>query len=189
MSDLRQELVPLSPSMFLQDIREVGVCDLDEIDETMFKKRLEYRTQIRNALRQRFRTEYLGSLIHRKTKDKICREVNVGDIVLVELDNNTRRINWSLARVEQLIYGVDKHVRVVRLRTASGELTRPLQKMFPLELRFDKRDKQINHIITEKIPINSSVKNGVKETLPDINKVQVTRSGRKVKAPEIMTYS
>ncbi|GFT86272.1 integrase catalytic domain-containing protein [Trichonephila clavipes] len=50
-----EDLEPLTPAMFLQDIREVGVPDLDQIDENKLNKRLVYRNGIQNDLRKRFR--------------------------------------------------------------------------------------------------------------------------------------
>ncbi|GFX93937.1 integrase catalytic domain-containing protein [Trichonephila clavipes] len=37
-----EDLEPLTPSMFLQDIREVGVLELDQIDDNKLNKRLVY---------------------------------------------------------------------------------------------------------------------------------------------------
>ncbi|GFV00760.1 integrase catalytic domain-containing protein [Trichonephila clavipes] len=57
-----EDLEPLTPAMFLQDIREVGVPELDQIDENKLNKRLVYRNRIQNDLRKHFRVEYLGQL-------------------------------------------------------------------------------------------------------------------------------
>ncbi|GFX50372.1 hypothetical protein TNCV_339071 [Trichonephila clavipes] len=56
-----EDLEPLTPVMFLQDIREVGVPQLDQIDENKFNKRLVYRNRIQKDLRKRFRVEYLDA--------------------------------------------------------------------------------------------------------------------------------
>ncbi|GFW54800.1 integrase catalytic domain-containing protein [Trichonephila clavipes] len=55
-----EDLEHLTPAMFLQDIREVGVPELDQIDENILNKRLVYRNRIQNDLRKRFRVEYFG---------------------------------------------------------------------------------------------------------------------------------
>ncbi|GFY44871.1 integrase catalytic domain-containing protein [Trichonephila inaurata madagascariensis] len=49
-----EDLEPLTPAMFLQDIREVGVPELDQIDENKLNKRLVYRNRIQKDLRKRF---------------------------------------------------------------------------------------------------------------------------------------
>ena len=36
LADNKQEIAPLSPSMFLQEIEEIGVVDLDKVDQTNF---------------------------------------------------------------------------------------------------------------------------------------------------------
>ncbi|GFT52662.1 DUF5641 domain-containing protein [Trichonephila clavipes] len=80
--------------MFLQDIREIGVPELDQIDENKLNKRLEYRNRIQNDLRKRFRVEHLGQL--RETRNiKGGNTLSEGDIVLVG-DDHTKRLNWNL---------------------------------------------------------------------------------------------
>ena len=55
-SDGYEKSVPLTPSMFLQEIKEIGVVDLDCLEITDFNKRYTYRQKIKSDLRQRFRT-------------------------------------------------------------------------------------------------------------------------------------
>ena len=43
MSDNTQDLVPLSPSMFLQEIREISVPDFDRIERQKLDKKFAYR--------------------------------------------------------------------------------------------------------------------------------------------------
>ncbi|GFS72528.1 integrase catalytic domain-containing protein [Trichonephila clavipes] len=50
-------------------------------------------------------------------------------------DEETNRTLWSLARVIQLIPGKDGHVRVARVKTETGELARPVQRLYNLELQ------------------------------------------------------
>ncbi|GFR00896.1 DUF1758 domain-containing protein [Trichonephila clavata] len=64
-----ENLEPLTPAMFLQDIREVGVPELDRTDENKSNKRLVYRNRIQTDLRKRFRT-YFGQLSERDKKYK-----------------------------------------------------------------------------------------------------------------------
>jgi hypothetical protein len=47
---------------------------------------------------------------------------------------NSKRIDWPLTVVEELIPGRDGEVRLVRLRTASGVLLRQMQRVYPLEI-------------------------------------------------------
>ncbi|GBL80732.1 hypothetical protein AVEN_225369-1 [Araneus ventricosus] len=64
-SERDSELIPLSPNSFLQDFRQIGVPDLDQVDEVVFNKRIKYRQQLITDIRKRFRSEYLGLLIQR----------------------------------------------------------------------------------------------------------------------------
>ncbi|GFT92004.1 integrase catalytic domain-containing protein [Trichonephila clavipes] len=92
--------------MFLQDIREVGVPELDQTDENKLNKRLLYQNRIQNDLRKRFRVEYLGQL--RETRNiKGENTLSEGDIVLVG-DDHTKRLNWNLGKILKLYPGKDK---------------------------------------------------------------------------------
>ncbi|GBO02493.1 hypothetical protein AVEN_70402-1 [Araneus ventricosus] len=55
-----------------------------------------------------------------------------GDIVLIE--STAKRINWPLGKVVQLIEGKDGVVRLVKIRTKQGDLLRPIQRLYPLEV-------------------------------------------------------
>ena len=119
--------------MFLQDIQEVGVPDLDYIEGNQFNKRHRYRQKLREDLRRRFRSEYLGQLSRTKNSKGNTRTVREGEIVFVGHDNR-KRLDWPLVQVIQVIQGRDGAVRVARLKTASGELVRPVQRLYPLEI-------------------------------------------------------
>ncbi|XP_054717258.1 uncharacterized protein LOC129226652 [Uloborus diversus] len=62
------DLVPLTPSMFLQDISQVGVPDLDHLDAVNLNKRHQFLQHLRQQFRKRFRDEYLSLLIQRSPK-------------------------------------------------------------------------------------------------------------------------
>ncbi|GFQ94094.1 hypothetical protein TNCT_327671 [Trichonephila clavata] len=57
----------------------------------------------------------------------------VRDVVVLE-NNLKNRTLWSLARIIELIPGKEEHVRVSRVRTETGELVRPGQILYNLEL-------------------------------------------------------
>ncbi|GIY28124.1 DUF5641 domain-containing protein [Caerostris darwini] len=61
------------------------------------------------------------------------RNLSPGDIVLVGSDN-TKRLNWPLGRIIELFKGKDNVERVARLRVAKGEIIRPIQRIYPLQL-------------------------------------------------------
>lgn len=132
LSEDSEDLVALSPSLFLQEITEVGVPDLDLIDEKKLNKRYTYKQKIRQDLRLRFRSEYLGQL---KDFSKTRREcfIKEGEIVLIG-DSNTKKIKWPLAKVVKTFPGKDGRIRVVELKTKNGTFIRPIQRLYPLEI-------------------------------------------------------
>ena len=60
--------------------------------------------------------------------------ISVGDVKLVEEDK-VPRFCWRVALVERLIYGKDSPVRgaVVRVLKARREISRPVNKLYPIE--------------------------------------------------------
>ncbi|GFS64271.1 uncharacterized protein TNCV_3945922 [Trichonephila clavipes] len=82
-------------------------------------------------------------------------------------DEETNRTLWSLARVIQLIPGKDGHVRVARVKTETGELARPVQRLYNLELQ--EPDINLSKDLTDS--------------------VIRTRRGRRVISPKRLTYA
>ncbi|GFV67533.1 integrase catalytic domain-containing protein [Trichonephila clavipes] len=158
------DLSPLTPAMFLQEIETADVTDIDCLDHQEINKRIRHVQTIREQLRKRFRIEYLGQL--RTQHHRKLRPLTVGEVVVVENSLKNRTL-WSLARVIQLIPGKDGHVRVVRVKTETGELVRPVQRLYNLELQ----EPEIN----------------LPKHLTD--SVIRTRTGRKVISPKRLTYA
>ena len=131
-------------------------------------------------------------LVNSKGKVKISRDIKVGDIVLIGSDNS-KRVDWPLARVKELIPGKDGNVRVVRLVTTNGEFIRPIQRIFPLELNQDDSGHQMNKISTtncKNFPKPNSIiceENRCGKT--NDTKVVITRSGRIPRKPNRLEYS
>ncbi|CAG7732120.1 unnamed protein product [Allacma fusca] len=86
----QKDLAPLTASMLLQELREVGIPDMDNIDAHALNKRVIYRQKIREDFRRRFRIEYLGMLKPDKSRKLVGEDVKHGDIVLVGSDNTKR---------------------------------------------------------------------------------------------------
>ncbi|GFV27762.1 uncharacterized protein TNCV_4169841 [Trichonephila clavipes] len=119
--------------MFGQDIQEYKLQDIDAVDSKSLTKRMKYRQNLIKDLRERFRSEYLGTLTQRVQKRQPKIKVSIGDIVLVGADNKNR-IDWQLGRISQLVIGRDGEVRLIRVQTSTNELFRPIQRIFPLEI-------------------------------------------------------
>ncbi|GFW14515.1 integrase catalytic domain-containing protein [Trichonephila clavipes] len=102
LSEDPKDLVALTPAMFLQEIREIGVPDFDMIDSKKLERRFIYRVKIRKDLRNRF-------------------EMNIWNQLANGKDN-------------KIFSGKDGRIRVVEVKTPSGNFIRPIQKLYPLEV-------------------------------------------------------
>ncbi|GFS59883.1 integrase catalytic domain-containing protein [Trichonephila clavipes] len=127
-----EDLEPLTPAMFLQGIREIGVPEFDQIDENKLNKRFVYRYRIQKDLRKCFRVEYLGQL---RVTSNIKEEntLSEGDIVLVGGDH-TKRLNWNLGKIRKLYPGKDEKIRVAEVKTKFGSFLLPVRKLYFLEM-------------------------------------------------------
>ncbi|UYV82442.1 K02A2.6-like, partial [Cordylochernes scorpioides] len=126
----------LTPALFLHDLKEIGVPDLDSIERASLQKRYQFRQRLREDLRKRFRTEYFGFLRQETRRRSKTRPIKVGDLVLIGQDN-AKRVNWPLARVVEVYPGRDGPVRVAKLRTSKGVQIRPVQRLYNLEIPAD----------------------------------------------------
>ena len=93
-------------------------------------------THIQNVLCHfwnRWKKEYVSTLQERTKWTKESSNLKVGDIVYV-MDDNAAPLQWPLARVSYVYSGPDKFVRVVKVRTPTGEYNRPVNKLKKLPL-------------------------------------------------------
>ncbi|KAJ8985568.1 hypothetical protein NQ317_011530 [Molorchus minor] len=197
-SENSADMIPLSPAMFLHEIIEVGVPDIDAVKAKDLRRRIKHRHKLREDLRKRFRSEYLGQLIMHSRGGK-TRNIKVGEVVLIGSDN-TKRLDWPLAKVEEIFPGKDGGVRLVKLKTSSGHLLRPVQRLYPLEIDSIGDDclvkaKLISECEKSRVAIESH------PTLDDCLPIRdvdaentkrsgvVTRYGRVVKLPSRWSYN
>jgi hypothetical protein len=144
--------------MFLQTLNLSDVEDFDLVDRQGLNNRLKHVQGIRDHLRKRFRSEYLGQLKQQTSGRRDVKPLSVNDVVLIESDQ--KRAQWTLARIVELFPGRDGHHRVARVKTQQGELIRPVQRLYNLEVNLDSPSEPIVH----------------------------TRSGRQVIAPKRLNY-
>ncbi|GFW58312.1 integrase catalytic domain-containing protein [Trichonephila clavipes] len=123
-SENPQELIPLTPAMFLIENRCSDTTDIDELNLTDLRKRMKYRIKLLSDLRQRFRKEYLSELIQKQNDNRV-REPRIGEMVLIGNDNK-KRLSWPIAKIIELIPGRDGEIRTVRLKTQHGTVIRPV---------------------------------------------------------------
>ncbi|XP_035234028.1 uncharacterized protein LOC118205857, partial [Stegodyphus dumicola] len=131
LSEEGDDLSPLKPSMFLQNVIDSNVYDLDEINSMSIIERWKTLQRVREGLRNRFKKAYLGFL--RNIAKGKRRIIKVNDIALIGNDNK-KHIDWTLGRVLELFPGKDNITRLVKLKPCSGVVLRPFQRFFPFEL-------------------------------------------------------
>ncbi|XP_066966716.1 uncharacterized protein [Macrobrachium rosenbergii] len=78
--------------------------------------------------------DYLSSLRerHRNIESSNICPLSTGDLVLIANDN-CKRYKYPLGIIEKLHAGPDNVIRTVEIKTASGNFTRPLNQVIPLQ--------------------------------------------------------
>ncbi|XP_031350458.1 uncharacterized protein LOC116176124 [Photinus pyralis] len=179
LSSSSQELMALCPVMYLRELPSTSVVDCDVVDRQSLTKKLQRLQVLRDSLRERFRSEYLGQLAilqSRRTSKSIC----VGEVVLVG-DNDTKRLNWPMGIIKEVFPASDGQIRVVRVKTSRGILMRPIQRIYRLECS----EETSEDVVRE--PTNHGSRSPeVNTSLPDNSdsRVRVSRVGRTIKRPK-----
>jgi hypothetical protein len=141
------DLPPLTPSHFLHGRPITTVpyrytADYDELADPTFGgkpdliTRYERIGKLQSHFWKRWSQEYLSAL---REQDRLSgkgithNQINVGDVVLIE-DKNVPRLKWHMAVVEELIQGHDGLIRSVNVKTKTGTTSRPIAKLYPLEV-------------------------------------------------------
>ncbi|OXA48910.1 uncharacterized protein LOC110854898 [Folsomia candida] len=128
-----EDLIPLTPAMFLQDNQETNFPEAELLEGDMLRMKSKGMLELRNQLRSRFRREYLSQLVQKAKTMKKPFEFKPNDLVLVGYDNK-KRLGWPMGRILNLFPGKDGKFRVAKIRTKNGVITRPLQRLYPLEI-------------------------------------------------------
>ena len=110
-------------------------------DDLYLNKRWRKVQFLANEFWQRWRREYLLNLQQRQKWQKVSRNLQVNDIVILQ-DDNAPRCKWKLARITETLESPDGKVRKVKLKTS--------------ETVFDK-GKTVTRIINLERPIHKVV--------------------------------
>ncbi|XP_071141981.1 uncharacterized protein [Mytilus edulis] len=96
-------------------------------------KLFKMKTQIIQSFWYKWKHEYLTALreYHRNTGNN-KQLVSIGDVV--QIYDDSPRIKWTLAVVEKLNVGGDGLARSAVIRTKNGLTSRPITKLYPLEV-------------------------------------------------------
>ncbi|UYV80775.1 hypothetical protein LAZ67_19001706, partial [Cordylochernes scorpioides] len=149
MSEDVEDLSPLTPALFLHDLKEIGVPDLDSIERASLQKRYRFGQRLREDLRKRFRTEYFGFLRQETRRRSKTRPIKVGDLVLIGQDN-AKRVNWPLARVVEVYPGRDGPVRVAKMADQPVSSAELKKLRTPVRARFTKAFNELETEIKKK---------------------------------------
>ncbi|KAF0757580.1 DUF5641 domain-containing protein [Aphis craccivora] len=95
------------------------------------KTTIDYRLCSVAAFWRRWSTEYLTTLQERSKWTRKVNNINVNDMVVV-VDNHSSPLVWRLGRVIEVTPGTDGVVRVAKVLTGTGPITRPVVKLVPL---------------------------------------------------------
>ncbi|GJQ65267.1 hypothetical protein Trydic_g22045 [Trypoxylus dichotomus] len=132
MSSYPNDLNALIPGHFLigRPVTSLPQPNLLEVKENTLSRyqRLQQMTQHFWTRRSR---EYISEL-QQKTKWKSnLGSINVGDLVVIK-DNHLPPSRWKLGRITEVQPGKDNVVRVVTIRTSSGQMKRSVTRVCPL---------------------------------------------------------
>jgi len=126
------DLSSLTPGHFLIGKPLISYPDKDvsEVPQNRLKF-YQQVTQMRQHFWKRWSVEYLNLLQKRPKWLAPQKNLEVGDLVLMK-DELSIPLKWPLARIVEVFPGPDHKVRVVKLRTSTGVLTRSISKICPL---------------------------------------------------------
>ena len=140
------DLEPLTPSHLLHGRRltalpyNTGTIDLHRFsipcEQSNLTKRARLQSEILDRFWKRWRMEYLTALRETHGSSGVnTQTIAVGDIV--QIHDECPRGRWKLGVVEELMTGRDDLTRAARVRTATGITSRPIVKLYPLEVQND----------------------------------------------------
>ena len=142
----------LTPSHLILGIRlspfadHINFKDLDSDDEISFGKRFVYLIKVLSHFWARWRKEYICDHLEMHTSlGHGVDQVQVGDLVMISEDK-VKQSEWKMGKVHKIIVCKDGRVRGAVLHyIAKGRhelLSRPLCKLYPLEVTSDRVDEE-----------------------------------------------
>ncbi len=123
--------IPLTPNHFIRCPGALFLPEADVRDAASMRGAVKKLQHLREALRSRFRKEYLGFL-RGHSSGRTTPSLQVGDVVLIENEVKKRQ-EWQLGVILEAIPGRDGVCRVFKLKTRAGEMLRPAQRLYLME--------------------------------------------------------
>ncbi|XP_058839042.1 uncharacterized protein LOC131694586 [Topomyia yanbarensis] len=123
------DLEPLTPAHFLvgTSLQSIPEPEYEDI-QTNRLNRWQLMQRNLQDFWTRWRREYLSQLQSRIKRWRPPIQVEVGKLVIIQ-DDNQPPLRWKMGRIHAIHPGDDGVVRVVTLKTATGMLTRPVEKI------------------------------------------------------------
>lgn len=133
-SDLRA----LTPGHFLigQPLTTIPDPDVTELPTNRLV-RYQLIQQMLQLFWKRWSAEYITRLQQRPKWMQSQESIEVGALVIIK-DDNLAPLHWKMGRVIHIHPGSDMLVRVVTLKTESGEVQRPIVKLCLLPIEINK---------------------------------------------------
>ncbi|XP_065094000.1 uncharacterized protein LOC135714548 [Ochlerotatus camptorhynchus] len=142
MSDDPNDLQPLTPAHFLVGESLQAFPESDFTDVPLNRLNQWQLTQRRlQDFWKRWRREYLCQLQGRAKRWKPAVPIDIGTLVIIR-DENQPPMHWKMGRIVKVHPSEDGIVRVVTLKTATGLLIRPVEKICLLPIQDDNDDPE-----------------------------------------------
>ena len=127
------DLAPLTPGHFLIESPITTVAQRKPENPTSLGQRFRLLQELVNSFWKTWQRDYLVYLQVRKRWLKDGFTFKCGELVLIAEDNQPP-LHWKMGRITEIYPGNDEIVRVVKLKTSTGELVRPVVKIRKLPI-------------------------------------------------------
>ena len=152
--DVESVSFPLSPSHLVYGRRVTTMPNSEHFEIQSTYQSLTRKVRHHRNLLQRFsnqwKSEYLLALREQSSTNSRGNrnpEIAVGDIVIIR-NEQTKRIFWKMAKVEQLLQGDDGATRAAQVRVLRGDsgrsqlLRRSIRQLIPIEVKHEDDDNE-----------------------------------------------
>ncbi|GFT34154.1 integrase catalytic domain-containing protein [Trichonephila clavipes] len=123
----------LTPAHFLTGSPLTSLPDPDFKGIPMNRlRRWELVQRMTQTFWSRWTSDYLNRLQSRPKWYKGNQKFKVNEVILVKGENNSKLLNWNLAKIIEVHPGIDDVTRVVTLKTGKGVYKRPVNRLVKL---------------------------------------------------------
>lgn len=132
-----EDLEYLSPAHFLASGPTLSIIETERDQRT----RWQLTQKIFDDIWKKWQSEYLTQLSTRSKWRHPKENLKINDVVIIH-DANLPPGKWALGKITALHPEKDDYVRVVTLKTKSGEIKRPITKISKLPVQASETSKQ-----------------------------------------------